>query len=275
MPSDSPDRMRAAAELAQGWLIVRDPAQAVPLLDAVRSAILDKKNPVRSLHPIKPFVEIVRSYLEACQQLPIEDGLARIEQCLKGLPTLPNTTTTAKLYSRMHLAVVEQLVQTLTSEGFSQGAESRKWMDDDEFLTRRRIHIDTREALAGQRLTGNRVFLVPLSECEPDLLRRLTPFVVGHRVHEAGDVSLELLSLPAGAGWLVESRGWRKVLAETSRERIPLSASNSARKSNVPRVLHPLRARAKRSDSLDEFWLWDAGLAELAEWGRRPDAISP
>jgi hypothetical protein len=60
---------------------------------------------------------------------------------------LPNTFTTSGYYSRFHLQVVEAAVLALASDEFALGPAARRWLDDDEYLVRRRIHADVRAAL--------------------------------------------------------------------------------------------------------------------------------
>jgi cellulose synthase operon protein C len=61
---------------------------------------------------------------------------------------LPNSFTTSTHYSRLHLNIVEDVVLAVVSEDFTRGTALRRWLDDDEYLVRRRIHRDTRVALS-------------------------------------------------------------------------------------------------------------------------------
>ena len=51
-------------------------------------------------------------------------------------------------FSLFHLDVVEATVLALVSEEFTLNSESRRWLDEDEFLVRRRIHRDVRAAMS-------------------------------------------------------------------------------------------------------------------------------
>ena len=42
----------------------------------------------------------------------------------------------------MHIEIAEEAVLALTSDDFALGPAGRKWLDDDEYLVRRRIHDD-------------------------------------------------------------------------------------------------------------------------------------
>jgi hypothetical protein len=65
---------------------------------------------------------------------------------------LPNGYTTATHFSRFHLNIVEDVVRSLVSDNMALGDQARRWLDDDEFLVRRRIHGDMRKILASHGL---------------------------------------------------------------------------------------------------------------------------
>ena len=52
--------------------------------------------------------------------------------------------TTSSHFSLSQLDVVEATVLALVSDEASLSPESRRWLDEDEFLVRRRIHRDVR-----------------------------------------------------------------------------------------------------------------------------------
>jgi hypothetical protein len=49
----------------------------------------------------------------------------------------------------LHLRIVEEVILALISDDFALGPAGRRWLDDDEFLVRRRIHDDMRRYVAG------------------------------------------------------------------------------------------------------------------------------
>jgi hypothetical protein len=65
---------------------------------------------------------------------------------------ITNTFTTAQFYSRLHLNLVEDVIRALVSDDSALSATGRKWLDDDEFLVRRRIHADMKRNLATNNL---------------------------------------------------------------------------------------------------------------------------
>jgi hypothetical protein len=58
-----------------------------------------------------------------------------------------NTWTTAPYYSRLHLNLVEEVILAVVSDEFALGPAGRRWLDDDEYLVRRRIHADMKRHL--------------------------------------------------------------------------------------------------------------------------------
>ena len=60
---------------------------------------------------------------------------------------LPNSFTSDAYYSRLHLNVVEDVVRTMLSENFTMNETTRRWLEDDEYLVRRRIHADMKKHL--------------------------------------------------------------------------------------------------------------------------------
>ena len=60
--------------------------------------------------------------------------------------------TYARFFSELHLAIVEEVVLAIASDDFALGPGGRRWLDEDEFLVRRRIHRDMQTTLAKSRL---------------------------------------------------------------------------------------------------------------------------
>ena len=59
-----------------------------------------------------------------------------------------DTFTTNTHYSLSQLTVVEAVVLAVVSDDFTMGSQARRWLDDDEFLVRRRIHRDLKATMA-------------------------------------------------------------------------------------------------------------------------------
>src|SRR5205823_14033689 len=136
--------------LAAGWLYFDQSDKAKPVLDEARALILagaPANAPGRPATPL--YVSLVSAYVGALGQAPPDEALGRIEELFTSgrMDRLPNTFTTNGYYSRFHLNIVEAVVLALASEEFALGPAARRWLDDDEYLVRRRIHADVRAAL--------------------------------------------------------------------------------------------------------------------------------
>jgi hypothetical protein len=60
--------------------------------------------------------------------------------------------TTSTHYSLSRLDLVEAMILALVNEDFTIDPQVRHWLDDDEYLVRRRIHRDVRAAMEGAGL---------------------------------------------------------------------------------------------------------------------------
>jgi hypothetical protein len=88
------------------------------------------------------------TYAAALGLAPGEAAQAGIEELFEKLEGIHDTFTTHSYYQRLQLEIVEAVVWAVVSDDFTMGPEARRWLDDDEFLIRRRIHRDMR-ALTG------------------------------------------------------------------------------------------------------------------------------
>jgi hypothetical protein len=57
------------------------------------------------------------------------------------------TRSTNNYYSLHQVVFIESVVLAVVTDDFTMGTNVRRWLDDDEFLVRRRIHSDLRHAL--------------------------------------------------------------------------------------------------------------------------------
>ena len=80
----------------------------------------------------------------------MDEALGRIDELFTSgrMVRLQNTFTTQLYFSRFHLNIVEAVVLALANEDIALGPAARRWLDDDEYLVRRRIHRDVRAALS-------------------------------------------------------------------------------------------------------------------------------
>ena len=116
------------------------------LLDAARSMLLSKEETpyVRAgLSPLD-YARLAVAYVTALGPMRLEFGLPRINELFRHLWSFTDSPTTHPYYAALHLNIIESLVLALVHEDFALGAGARDWLDDNEFLIRRRVHRDYR-----------------------------------------------------------------------------------------------------------------------------------
>ncbi|WP_439625137.1 hypothetical protein [Gemmata sp.] len=138
--------LQTLLNLAAGWLTFGLHEQAAPILDEARRELLDPN--AAKLQP-KDYTALAQTYVSALGQGPSETGLQRITELFRKMDEkkINNTWTTAQYYSRFHLNLVEDVIRAIVSDDFALGPTGRKWLDDDEYLVRKRIHADMRRHL--------------------------------------------------------------------------------------------------------------------------------
>jgi len=139
--------LQSLLHIAGGWLSFGLTADALPILDEARNELLGGGAAKLSA---PEFTKLTTAYISAVGHGPVETGLPRLAELLTGLDPnrVTNTFTTAPFYSRLHLNVVEEMVLAVASDEFALGAAGRRWLDDDEYLVRKRIHADMRKQLS-------------------------------------------------------------------------------------------------------------------------------
>ena len=145
--------LQSLTNLAAGWMSFGLLDQAAPVLDEARAELLA---PSGSRLDAKFYVPLCRAYVAALGQGPSEVGFLRIAELFQKMDPrkITNTSTTASIYSRLHLNIAEDVVLAVLSDEFTLGAAGRRWLDDDEYLVRRRIHVDLRRQVARSGIEG-------------------------------------------------------------------------------------------------------------------------
>lgn len=143
--------LQTLLNLAGGWLHFGRADRAAPILEEARNELLSA-NAV-SLPP-KEYTELARAYVTALGQGPSEPALARMIELFRRMSPakITNTWTTAQYYSRFHLNLVEDVIRAVVNDDAALGPSGRRWLDDDEYLVRRRIHADMKRNLEKNNL---------------------------------------------------------------------------------------------------------------------------
>src|SRR5205823_9892811 len=121
-----------------------------PVIEAARQELLAVKVKDEDVPKLaQGFTRLAKAYVAALGQGPAEFGLPRIVELFRKLDParITNTFTTGPYYSRLHLNLAEEVVLAIVSDDFAMGQAGRRWLDEDEYLVRRRIHRDMRRHL--------------------------------------------------------------------------------------------------------------------------------
>jgi hypothetical protein len=139
--AEDPKKLQVLLEVAAGWCYMGRDKQAEPILNAARGLLY--KELLRS----QDKTPLVRSYIAAVGQRPVEVAQALIEEMFTNLRGIRDTLTTHEYYNRHQLEVIEAVILAVTHDDFTLGVNARRWLEDDEFLVRKRIHQDVRTLL--------------------------------------------------------------------------------------------------------------------------------
>ncbi len=141
---NGPMALRALLHVAAGWLYFGRDRQAEPIINTVRSllfggALLEGTTPKHREQSL-----LAKAYAQTVGQAPVEAAQQRLEELFRRLQGIKDTFTTSSHYSLLQLDVVEAVVLSVVSEDSAMAADARRWLDDDEFIVRKRIHEDYR-----------------------------------------------------------------------------------------------------------------------------------
>jgi hypothetical protein len=141
------ERLRVLLHIAAAWLSGDRSDRARPILDRARATLMIADGLAASDLPL--YVSVIAGYIAALARAPLAEAMDRTEELFTSdkLQRFSNTYTTSHYYSRFHLNIAETVALSLANEEFAIGPAARRWLDDDEYLVRRRIHRDVRIAL--------------------------------------------------------------------------------------------------------------------------------
>jgi len=139
---------RGLLHVAGGWFSAGQEPQALFVLDQVRYLLVHGRVPPHLLLegrlPPKEQAALACAYATAVGQAPLKQALERLEQLFAELRRIHFKHTTNSHYSLAVLGVVEAVVRAVADDDFAVEARVRRWLDEDEYLVRRRIHRDLR-----------------------------------------------------------------------------------------------------------------------------------
>src|SRR5262249_7447498 len=137
--AENPDLLQSLLQIAGGWYYFGRDERAQTIVDVARE-VLYKQN----MLPL-PRTRLACTYAATLGQAPVEVAKKGLDEIFERLDGLVNMRGMIAFYNQLQLRVVETALLAVVSDDFTQGTQARRWLDDDEFLVRRRIHDDHRK----------------------------------------------------------------------------------------------------------------------------------
>jgi len=132
---------KSLLHIASGWLYFGNEGQARPILNETRALLLQNV-----LHPLEQ-AEMACRYIRCLGQADLEPAASRWLELFHKIKSFDQLLATDSHVALLQLRLVEALVLTLASDEFTLDPQIRHWMEDDEYLIRRRIHRDVKSAM--------------------------------------------------------------------------------------------------------------------------------
>src|SRR5262249_60157907 len=115
---------------------------ALPVLDAARDLLFSGTLVYHEKNPLSC------TYATALGQAPVELSLAKYLELFPRIGRIWDTLETRHYFSQSQLPLIESVGLAMVSDDFVLGQNARRWLDEDEYLVRRRIHRDLRAVMA-------------------------------------------------------------------------------------------------------------------------------
>ena len=132
----------ALSRLAAGWFYFGDEATAGEVTEVVRQELLTGQMSDENR------ARLAASHAFALGLAPRSFALAQFEELFSRLQLSRISFDTMAVQK---LAVIESAALSLGDESIGSGSQSRRWLDEDEYLVRRRIHHDLESARGDAR----------------------------------------------------------------------------------------------------------------------------
>jgi len=134
--------LQALLHVAAGWYYFGRDRQAEPIIKASRNVLFRDELPARDK------CALASTYASTVGQASVEMAQGLLEELFTKLAGTVDTYTTSRYYYLFQLDVLEAAVRAVASDDFTMGSNARRWLDDDEYIVRRRIHRDLRHLIA-------------------------------------------------------------------------------------------------------------------------------
>jgi hypothetical protein len=141
---DAGPLLRTLLPIAAGWYDFGRDSLAEPIFQAARTLLL-RKELVPTEHR-----DLACAYAKALGAAPITTAQQRLEELFERLEGIPIMSSYGDYFSPAQIKFVESVILAVVSDDFTQGAQARRWLDEDEYLVRQRIHSDHRKMVGRQ-----------------------------------------------------------------------------------------------------------------------------
>jgi hypothetical protein len=125
------------ASLAEGFCLLRDRAQADPLLEQAVAGTL-----VENVSDYAHRDEGAAAVLLALRHWPVLDRALPCQHLLRNLPLFRDAFSVRRYFPTYQILLLERLVDTLVDEEVVSSDRLRTYLDEEELAIRRRIHAD-------------------------------------------------------------------------------------------------------------------------------------
>jgi hypothetical protein len=139
---DAGPLVRTLLPIAAGWYDFGRDSLAEPIFQAARTLLL-REELVPTEH-----LALACAYAKALGAAPLAIAQERLEELFERLQGIPNTSSFGNYYSPAQLKFVEATVLAVVGDDFMQGGQARRWLEEDEYLVRQRIHSDVRNLMS-------------------------------------------------------------------------------------------------------------------------------
>jgi len=137
---ESAQALEARIHLASGLSYLGGFERAEPTLRGAQSALATLK-----LAPSER-LRILRALAMAWSQAPRERAIAGLVELSRELPSITDSYNTNSHFCLSVVAFMDTMVLSLAQSELAMGELGRRWLDEDEYLVRRRIHRDLGDA---------------------------------------------------------------------------------------------------------------------------------
>jgi hypothetical protein len=131
---DAPEEIVARVQVAGGLMYLGDLDRAKPAMAEAHEFL------ARSDTNMDPRLQVHHAAATAWSHAPEAHAVANLEKLSKHLKTVTDSYGTNSHFCRSVIQFMEALVLGYASEHLALGELGRRWMDEDEYLIRRRIH---------------------------------------------------------------------------------------------------------------------------------------